>query len=77
MCLFKFKTPSVSYVSKPVATPARDLVDHTSAAEPDSPLLGGMDEPTMTTKETTTKKKGKSALKVSRGGSKNYNPLAL
>lgn len=77
MCFFRVKTPSVSTVTtESVGLTGRDIVDKTTAPEPDSPLLGGMDTVTAdaTTSSATKKKKGKSALRISPVAS-GYNPM--
>ena len=72
MCFFKIKTPKITTVTQGTGMTAKDLVPETTSEEPESPLYGGLDDSSL------NKKKGKSALKVSRGAvGGGYNPLTF
>ena len=72
MCFFKIKTPKMTTISQDTGVTAKDLVSETTSEEPESPLYGGLEDSSL------KKKKGKSALKVSRGDAAGgYNPLTF
>ena len=75
MCFFKIKTPTITTVTQDTgisSVTAKDLVPETTSEEPESPLYGGLEDSSL------NKKKGKSALKVSRGAvGGGYNPLTF
>lgn len=72
MCFFKIKTPKITTVTQDIGMTAKDLVPETTSEEPESPLYGGLEDSSL------SKKKGKSALKVSRGAvGGGYNPLTF
>lgn len=73
MCFFRIKTPKITTIRQSTGMTARDLVPETTSEEPESPLYGGLEDSSL-----NKKKKGKSALKVSRGAvGGGYNPLTF